>query len=121
MHSHYTESDLSHVSEDLFSFKLLASILVQSDFLIKTASISILHDYVYAVVLDERFNEFDKCWTLKHSEKLNFVLRALFVLFIEICQINGLQCVFLPIEFVSDEIDTPRGALSKRSYILVLE
>ena len=59
VHCHNPKCYLSHVTENFFCLKLLAPVLIESDFLVKTAAICIFHDDIDAIVFDERFNEFN--------------------------------------------------------------
>ena len=121
MHCHHSKSYLSHITEDFFGIEFLASILVQSNFLIKTAAIRIFHDNINAIVLNERFNELNESGSQKNSEELDLVFGTLLVLLIKIREVNSFQSIFFTIELISDEINRARGTLTEWPYIFILK
>jgi len=82
MHSHYTKSDHSHISKDILGTEFFALNDVILDFLGQTASISILHDDIYAVILNKRFHELNQSGSLEYTQKLYLIFSTFLILII---------------------------------------
>jgi hypothetical protein len=95
VHSHYSQSDLSHVAQNIITLKLLPTYDIVLNLLSETAAVCILHHNVDHIVFNEGLNEFDESGSLEYPEKLNFIFRAFLIFFAQVHEIDGFECIFL--------------------------